>query len=149
MDRINDSFTSCKIYRRFPGKRRSREMMRTKWTILVIVTALVMELLAATAEGATGLSHIGTVPATKIGNNCMTSVDSEVGSTHGSYIGNAKPILSTRQSFGIEHGRFDHEPKYYYYDHGYPYYFYYWPHIRPCRFWPYYHGLHHGYYYYN
>ena len=122
-------------------------MMRTKWTILVLVTALVMELLAATADCATGRSHIGTVPATKIGNNCMTSADSKVGATQDCYIGSAKPVLSTRQSFGVGHGRFDHEPKYYYYDHGYPYYYYYWPHIQPYMFWPYYHGLLHGYHY--
>ena len=93
-------------------------MMRVKWTILVLVTALFMELLAATADGATGRSRIGTTPTTKIGNNCMTSVDSKVGATQGSYVGNAKPVLCSKQSFGVGHGRFDHEPKYYYYDHG-------------------------------
>ena len=124
-------------------------MMRTKCTILVIVAALVMELLAATADGATGRSQISTMPATKIGSNCKTSVGSEMGATQGSYIGDAKPVLSTRQSSGVGHGRFDHEPKFYYYDHGYPYYYYYWPHIRPYMLWPYYHGLYFGYHYYN
>jgi len=124
-------------------------MMSVKWTILVLVIALFMELLAATADGATGRSQIGTTPTTKIGKNCLKLADSEVGATQGSYVGDAKPVLSARLSFGVGHGRFDHEPKYYYYDHGYPYYYYYWPHIRPYRFWPYYHGLYFGYHYYN
>lgn len=115
----------------------------------MLVTALFMELLAATADGATGRSNIGTTQAAQNGSNSLTSTDSEVGATQGSYIGDARPELSTRQSFGVGQGRFDHEPKFYYYDHGYPYYYYYWPHIRPYMFWPYYHGWYFGYHYHN
>jgi hypothetical protein len=123
--------------------------MRTKWTILMLVTALFVELHSATADGATARSNIATVQATQNGSNRLASADSEVGTTQGSYIGDAKPVLCSQRSFGVGHGRFDHEPKYYYYDHGYPYHYYYWPHIRPYMFWPYYHGWYFGYHYYK
>ena len=124
-------------------------MERLKWIFLIIMVVFFIELSEAKAYDKTGPAQIGTVQAAHIGNNCPTSSNSDVGTTNSTYIGNAKPVQITLKSYGIGYGKFKHEPKYYYYDHGYPYYYYHWPHIQNYMYWPYYHGLYFGFHYYN